>query len=422
MENLLLINRKYFVLIILLFLNGNLFSQSVLSWHRYPGNPVLDIGVSGAWDDSSAGVSCVLYHDNMYHMWYEGNMENGIGYATSPDGIFWTRDSANPVLTQGADTLWDGLSISNASVVFADNVYKMWYMGLDDDHDSRIGSATSPDGIFWTKNSANPVLDLGQPGDWDSNEAMHPWVIYDNGTYKMYYNGHDGSEQRILYADSPDGLTWNKFMGHPILEPGIAGQWDENKLGPMTVVNHDSMYHMWYMAWNFSHEFAIGHATSLNGLDWTKDTLNPVLTAGDSGSWDDTYVAVPSVIWNDSVCYMWYGGFDGTFGRTGLASGSPFNSIKNNKIIKPSNIYLYGNYPNPFNPETKIHYRLTKKSKLRLNIYNILGKTIKTLINDVQAANEYWINWDATNLPSGLYFYEITIEEEKQNGKMLLLK
>jgi len=280
------IKRKCFALIILILMVGKIFAQDSLPWYRYPGNPVLDVGVTPAWDDGMAGVSAVIFHDNMYRMWYEGNDENGIGYATSPDGIFWIRDSANPVLTHGPDSAWDGGSISNASVVYAEGMYKMWYMGLDTTHDSRIGLATSPDGIFWTKDSTNPVLDLGPAGNWDDHEAMHPWVIYENGTYKLFYNGHDDTLQRIIYAHSQDGIDWTRYNDHPMLESGMPGQWDENEIGPMCVVNRDSMYHMWYMGWNFTNVYQIGHATSPDGLTWSKDILNPVFTAGEPGTWE----------------------------------------------------------------------------------------------------------------------------------------
>ena len=85
-------------------------------------------------------------------MWYEG--DNGIGYATSADGIIWIKDSLhNPVLEPGPPGSWDEMQINQASVLFKDNIYHLWYSGVDFFNDNRIGHATSPDGINWTKDS-----------------------------------------------------------------------------------------------------------------------------------------------------------------------------------------------------------------------------------------------------------------------------
>jgi len=138
---------------------------------------------------------------------------------------------------------------------------------------------------------------------------------------------------------------------------------------------------------------------------------------------DDTGVAVPSVIWNDSVRYMWYGGFDGIFGRTGLAIDTLYSGvIKNNNTLFPHKMILQGNYPNPFNPITTIHYSLPTKSFVTLKIFDVLGKKIVVLVNGNQQANEYRIKWDATNHTTGIYYYVLQSGNKIKIGKMLLLK
>lgn len=83
---------------------------------------------------------------------------------------------------------------------------------------------------------------------------------------------------------------------------------------------------------------------------------------------------------------------------------------------------LYQNYPNPFNPVTNIRYQLPKESKILIKIYNILGSEVIELLNDKKEPGIYEINFNASNLPSGIYFYQISTPEYSNTKKMILLK
>jgi predicted GH43/DUF377 family glycosyl hydrolase len=353
-------------------------------------------------------------------MWYEG--DGGFGYATSPDGINWTKDSLdNPVLQPGTAGSWDEMEINNASVLFKDNIYHMWYSGIDFFDDNRIGYATSPNGINWTKDSLNPVIDHGNPGSWDDEEVMHPFVINVNDTLKMYYNGHDGTTQRILYATSLDGKNWKKFSSHPMLEPGFGGAWDSNELGPLAVVHHENLYHMWYTGWNHADFIQIGYATSPNGIDWTKDTI--ALSPGDPGDWDDGAVALPFVMVDveDSLLKMWYGGTDGILFQTGYATTDLPTGVEEEEILL-SQFALYQNYPNPFNPSTKINFNIPQASFTSLKIYDVLGHEVATLVKEEKPAGDYEIEFNGNALTSGIYFYQIKAGNYIETKKMVLLK
>jgi hypothetical protein len=80
------------------------------------------------------------------------------------------------------------------------------------------------------------------------------------------------------------------------------------------------------------------------------------------------------------------------------------------------------NYPNPFNPSTVISYSIPGLSFVSLKIYDILGKEISALVNEVQPAGNYQINFAADNLPAGVYFYRINAGNFNQTKKMVLLK
>ena len=88
---------------------------------------------------------------------------------------------------------------------------------------------------------------------------------------------------------------------------------------------------------------------------------------------------------------------------------------------------LIGNYPNPFNPATKIIFKLNKIQKISLKIYNAQGRLIKTLYNNILSAGRHAILWDGTNdtnlgVASGVYYYELQADGRRQVKRMILLR
>ncbi len=95
-------------------------------------------------------------------------------------------------------------------------------------------------------------------------------------------------------------------------------------------------------------------------------------------------------------------------------------------VIVPESL-LEQNYPNPFNPETTIRYRLPVASQVRLEIYNLRGELIKTIVDEYKSAGEYMAVWNGNNrdnrrVASGIYLYRLTIGNQSETRKMLLLK
>ena len=89
----------------------------------------------------------------------------------------------------------------------------------------------------------------------------------------------------------------------------------------------------------------------------------------------------------------------------------------------PKEFYLAQNYPNPFNPTTKINYTIPYgNSIVKLKIYNVLGIEIATLVNEVQPAGSYEVEFDAANFSSGIYFYTINTNQFSETKKMILLR
>jgi len=97
-------------------------------------------------------------------------------------------------------------------------------------------------------------------------------------------------------------------------------------------------------------------------------------------------------------------------------------SVDDNENISLKNFQLEQNYPNPFNPSTIIRYQLPITSNVTIKVFNILGKEITTLVNDELAAGEHEVEFDATGLPSGIYFYQLKSNDFLETKKMIYLK
>ena len=88
----------------------------------------------------------------------------------------------------------------------------------------------------------------------------------------------------------------------------------------------------------------------------------------------------------------------------------------------PTVYSLYNNYPNPFNPSTTIKYDIPEQSYVTIKIYNITGEEVSTLLNEVQNAGRYQIQWNAAELASGVYFYRIQAGQFSDTKKLILMK
>jgi len=115
--------------------------------------------------------------------------------------------------------------------------------------------------------------------------------------------------------------------------------------------------------------------------------------------------------------YIWIVGTNGLImKRTPLPS-----SIDENPIV-PSLFHLYPNYPNPFNPTTKISFSIPQKSQIKLKVFDVLGREVANLADGVYEAGKHEITFDASKLPSGVYFYNLTTGNNSISKKMLLVK
>jgi len=302
------------------------------AWIRDPANPVLEAGSEGSWDQNGAFRQTVIKDGATYRMWYVGYDADGdsaIGYATSSNGSTWAKHASNPVLAPGPDGSWDSASIYSPSVIEDGGAYELWYYAYDDNGRVSIGHARSPNGVAWTKDPSNPVLQPGPSGSWDSQLIYAPTVVKRGPTYEMWYQGYDNDlRSTIGRATSTDGTIWTKDPMNPLLEPGTEGAWDDDGVGRPTVLYDSSagVYRLWYQNGGYN-EDAIGYAFSPDGLNWTKYPVNPVLRSTSGDGWESKGVGFPVVVQDGTSYEMWYTGTGiGTY-AIGRAVAVPGGSI-----------------------------------------------------------------------------------------------
>lgn len=101
---------------------------------------------------------------------------------------------------------------------------------------------------------------------------------------------------------------------------------------------------------------------------------------------------------------------------------APSSTVDNNNELPEKDFYLYQNYPNPFNPSTVIGYQLPVISYVTIKVYDVLGKEIITLVNEEKPAGNYEVDFNAEDLSSGVYFYQLQIGDFISTKKMILLR
>lgn len=413
-----------FLLLCLLIHSGPLGAQT--DFEKYPGNPVLQ--ANRAFDPN------VLFDGETYQMWYRDDSPDHLARiyrATSGDGLDWETLPADPVLepTPGS---WDYLGVRNPCVLHGGASYEMWYEGQGEDH-TRFGYATSPDGVVWTKYEGNPILDVGPPGSWDDTDIWGASVIFNGSTYEMWYSGFDGDKDYIGYATSPDGTEWTKHEQNPVLDVGLPGSWDDAEVADPHVLLTGSEYQMWFAGFD-GLQWRTGYASFTYGGGWVKYEGNPVLREGNAGEWDDRYAAGPSVLRFGETYHLYYFGYSGTRFQIGLAVDSTaVGGIEDGTpdVQVPHVFSLEQNHPNPFNPTTTIAFTVPDDPpgthRVTLSVYDIRGRKLVNLVDADYEPGIHRVVWNGRDslgvqAASGIYLYTLTCGNRVSTRKMVILE
>lgn len=201
------------------------------------------------------------------------------------DGVLpLTALSGLPLFGPGEPGAFDGVAVSSPSLLLnASSATALYYEGADGDS-SAIGLARSADGLSWERVGDGPVLGRGAAGAWDDSSLGSPTVVFDedSGTYHLWYQGSDGSLSRIGYATSSDGITWVRHtdgsgVSIPVWDGGGLPFALDGVVRP-SVKRYGDGFEMWFEGITEGVS-RLGRARSLDGIIWTA-VLNPT-TAGD---------------------------------------------------------------------------------------------------------------------------------------------
>ena len=242
---------------------GTLPVDAYRNWHFYVGNPILvaegDLEMQAG--EGNIYAPDVLRFDDGYGMWYGGQGRDGhdrIFFALSEDGIHWRRHPVRPSLDVNG---WN--HVNDPTVVRAEGTYYLYHSVAPVREEDEIHLATSTDGVTWTPRGS--VIPFGPPGAWDSFKVGRPSVLYEDGLFKMWYDGTnsdptdrkrigDPARRHVGLATSRDGFHWTKYEGNPIVLD--AGAVDVERVGDAYVLLAESgTGTRWY--------------TSPDGVSWT---------------------------------------------------------------------------------------------------------------------------------------------------------
>lgn len=211
---------------------------------------------------------------------------------------------------------------------------------------------------------------------YDLTEKEAKWDLFLEFTENV--QGTDGDESYPIHAwvdvTFDGGATWLPVVRHDKNGPGVANQID---------VAADY--------YSFKITDIAGDATSMQVRFWWKNLNN----TGEFATW---FIDNVTVI--DRVP----------------------EAIHNNQTVVADQFTLHQNYPNPFNPTTQISYTLSETGKVKLVVYNVNGQEVATLLNGTVKAGTHSLNFNASNLPTGVYFYKLSTDKMQAVKKMALIK
>jgi endoglucanase len=321
----------------------------------------------------------------------QGNAWNKIEYQI-PDDV-----ANSEILQTGLAITMQGVNIGQNSVYIDDIIYQVPAQPADYDFE------TSEQLDQWIVEDFSQTT--GSPSASRNSEVVH------GGQYSFEMEGNfaAGTENALRRnASLPDNITSLEYHiwvpQELVYSANDLYQTDSTQVGVVQVyLMHDGWQ---WISDTYSFK-------DLNGGGWTKVTLN-----------------IPDEVQNSLVQ-----AFGVTFKTNGvdigrnsvyiddiylIQSGEPTGNEKDEDI--PRQFELFNNYPNPFNPSTRIKYYLPVSTEVKLNVYDIIGSKVATLVNGFKKAGSYEINFDASHLASGVYVYSIIAYPYRSTKKMLLLK
>jgi predicted GH43/DUF377 family glycosyl hydrolase len=282
-----------------------------LKWKMSPENPVLQQSIGG-WD-----ANHFFFHDpsvvrinGEYNIWYSAGYSLSVNsvetlwvaHATSLDGIHWSKDG--PAIRPGAPGSWMEKGAHNPSVIYEDGIYRMWFEGESNvAYHNGIGYATSTDGRLWIVNY-QPVVptSTSKPAIW------HPCVVRKGGIYFAYFgvsSSYKVSPKDIYLMTSTDGVNWSDQGIVLSSRPNLS--WESTGIVAPQVLVDDNRFIMFYTGLS-PNRAALGYAESSDGTNWVQMGDTPTLSTSDTYPWVTMWVGYCGALREDGKLKLWFSG------------------------------------------------------------------------------------------------------------------
>lgn len=273
-----------------------------------------DLGDEGTWDTQAFYAAMALIDGSTYKMYYSGlsGGQNQILYADSPDGINFSNHQQ--VVPKNSLSPHDTNSAFRPCVIKDGSTWRMWYGGFSNVNVWSIIYCDSADGITWT--NFQQVITPGSEGTFDTTHAAQPWVVKEPTGFRVYYAGFASGVWSIISATSSDGITWSGFQR--VIAPGTEGTYDISHVLYPSVHRGGSIYTMLY-AGQASGVNRILFANSFDGVNWSNHQLS--IDINEEGTFDTIHSTAPGLLWDTTDWIAYYSGNNGSW-RTLYASGT----------------------------------------------------------------------------------------------------
>jgi predicted GH43/DUF377 family glycosyl hydrolase len=246
------------------------FPPELVKFVPYEANPVFTAAGMRHWDARIRERGWILREGDGYRLWYTGydGSREGLkmlGYATSPDGLKWTRHKENPVHKEH----W----VEDMMVVRQEGVYYMFAEGRGD----QAHLLSSKDGVSWKRHGPLDVRRRdGRP--IEAGPYGTPTAWREDSTWRLFYERRDAG---VWLAASKDMKVWTNVRDEPVLRPG-PGEYDAEMIALNQIVKHNGRYYAYYHGSGRPGKTRLWCtcvATSKDLLEWEKYPLNPLLPA-----------------------------------------------------------------------------------------------------------------------------------------------
>jgi serine/threonine protein kinase len=271
---------------------GYAVSNDGIKWERDKNNPIISYGEKGSFNEFESSLPYITHDGQYFHMLFIGSIKIGnefkyqIGHAYSD-----TLNQCNRyVLEKRGKVELDGGKIKlPGPLLYIDGYFKMWYSengaiyyACTNAEDQKISEMV--------RHGDNPVLSKGNDDEWDKNGVIIGSILYEEGEYRMWYTGKSGDESKIGYATSKDGINWNRYQGNPVFNDEDVPT-EENPC----VIHDSHEYKMYYTAPTIGIDrFSVFLATSPNGTLWEKYPNNPIFDSG-RNDWEKAKIFVTGI-------------------------------------------------------------------------------------------------------------------------------